>query len=42
MRKYGMGSFIADATGRVSVFQLAAEAALLALMVLAGSWLVRG
>jgi hypothetical protein len=42
MRKYGLGSFVADVTGRVSVFQLAAEVALLALMVLASSWIVRG
>ncbi len=42
MRKHGMGSLIGDATGRISVFQLVAEVALLALMVMASSWLVRG
>jgi hypothetical protein len=42
MRNYGMGSFIGDAAGRISVFQLAAEVALLAAMVMASSWLVRG
>ena len=42
MRKYGMGSFIGDAAGRMSVFQLLAEIALLAAMVMASSWLTRG
>ena len=42
MRKYGMGSFIGDAAGRINVFQLLAEVALLAAMVMASSWLVRG
>jgi len=42
MRKYGMGSFIGDAAGRMSVFQLLAELALLAAMVMASSWLGRG
>ena len=42
MRKHGMGSFIGDAAGRISVFQLVAEVALLAAMVMTSSWLVRG
>ena len=42
MRKHGMGSSIGDAAGRISVFQLLAEVALLAAMVMASSWLVRG
>jgi len=37
-----MGSFIGDVASRVSVFQLVAEVALLAAMVMASSWLVRG
>jgi predicted MFS family arabinose efflux permease len=38
-----MGSFIGDAAGwRINVFQLVAEVALLAAMVMASSWLVRG
>ena len=41
MRKYGMGSFIGDAAGRMSLLQLVAEVALLAAMVMASSWLVR-
>jgi hypothetical protein len=42
MRKHGVGSFIGDAAGRISLFQLLAEVALLAAMVMASSWLVRG
>lgn len=42
MRKYGMGSFIGHAAGRMSVFQLVAEVVLLAAMVMASSWLMRG
>jgi len=39
MRKHGLGSLIGDATGRVNVFQLVTEVALLAAMVLVSSWL---
>jgi len=42
MWKHGMGSFIGDAAGRMSVFQLVAEVALLAAMVMVSSWLARG
>src|ERR1017187_428501 len=37
-----MGPSIGDAAARISVFQLLAELALLAAMVMASSWLVRG
>jgi hypothetical protein len=42
MRKHGLGYLIGDAAGRISLFQLVAEVALLAAMMMVASWLVRG